>query len=140
MASDGELRKILRALKDTSKEDIVKEERERRQAARQSRVDANLEDVPFHGEDARVRIFFLVEYSVLFSGQLQCSIIFFLQPLDSVNVLDLDDLTFAQGSHLMANKKCQLPEGSYRKQRKGYEEVHVPALKSPADENQVKWN
>ena len=54
MASDGELRKILRALKDTSKEDIVKEERERRQAARQSRVDANLEDVPFHGEDARV--------------------------------------------------------------------------------------
>ena len=78
MASDGELRKILRALKDTSKEDIVKEERERRQAARQSRVDANLEDVPFHGEDARVRIFLLlVEYSVFFSGHLQCSIVFF---------------------------------------------------------------
>ena len=29
----------------------------------------------------------------------------------------------------MANKKCQLPDGSFRKQRKGYEEVHVPALK-----------
>ena len=30
----------------------------------------------------------------------------------------------------MANKRCQLPDGSFRKQRKGYEEVHVPALKS----------
>lgn len=36
---------------------------------------------------------------------------------------------FAQGSHFMANKRCQLPDGSFRRQRKGYEEVHVPALK-----------
>lgn len=43
--------------------------------------------------------------------------------------LNLDDLSFASGSHLMANKRCQLPEGSFRKQEKGYEEVHVPALK-----------
>ena len=34
----------------------------------------------------------------------------------------------------MANKKCQLPDGSFRKQRKGYEEVHVPALKSKSFE------
>ena len=61
----------------------------------------------------------------------------FFQPLDSTAILDLDDLTFAQGSHLMANKRCQLPEGSYRKQRKGYEEVHVPALKPPFDAEQV---
>ncbi|KAK0183321.1 hypothetical protein PV327_001372 [Microctonus hyperodae] len=45
------------------------------------------------------------------------------------NVIDLEDLVFAQGSHFMANKRCQLPDGSFRKQRKGYEEVHVPALK-----------
>lgn len=45
------------------------------------------------------------------------------------NTIDLDDLVFAQGSHFMANKSCQLPDGSFRKQRKGYEEVHVPALK-----------
>ena len=32
----------------------------------------------------------------------------------------------------MANKKCQLPDGSFRKQKKGYEEVHVPALKPKA--------
>ncbi|KAF0763286.1 putative U5 small nuclear ribonucleoprotein 200 kDa helicase [Aphis craccivora] len=44
-------------------------------------------------------------------------------------ILDLDDLIFAQGSHFMSNKRCQLPDGSFRKQRKGYEEVHVPALK-----------
>uniref|UniRef100_A0A671Q2B2 Activating signal cointegrator 1 complex subunit 3 n=1 Tax=Sinocyclocheilus anshuiensis TaxID=1608454 RepID=A0A671Q2B2_9TELE len=28
----------------------------------------------------------------------------------------------------MANKRCQLPDGSFRKQRKGYEEVHVPGF------------
>ena len=47
----------------------------------------------------------------------------------SKRLLDLEDLSFKEGSHVMANKKCQLPDGSYRKQRKGYEEVHVPALK-----------
>ena len=46
-----------------------------------------------------------------------------------MNHLDLEDLVFSQGSHFMANKRCQLSEGSFRKQRKGYEEVHVPALK-----------
>lgn len=30
----------------------------------------------------------------------------------------------------MANKQCKLPEGSFRNQKKGYEEVHIPALKS----------
>lgn len=47
----------------------------------------------------------------------------------SRQIIDFEDLVFAQGSHFMANKRCQLPEGSFRKQRKGYEEVHVPALK-----------
>lgn len=44
-------------------------------------------------------------------------------------VLELDEMSFAQGSHFMANKRCQLPDGSFRKQHKGYEEVHVPALR-----------
>ena len=44
-------------------------------------------------------------------------------------MLCLEELAFSQGSHLMANKRCQLPDGSFRKQKKGYEEVHVPALK-----------
>ncbi|XP_014247747.1 putative U5 small nuclear ribonucleoprotein 200 kDa helicase [Cimex lectularius] len=49
--------------------------------------------------------------------------------LGNRDVLDLEDLVFSQGSHFMSNKRCQLPDGSFRKQRKGYEEVHVPALK-----------
>ena len=53
-------------------------------------------------------------------------------------MLDLEDLSFKDGSHLMANKKCQLPDGSFRKQRKGYEEVHVPALKAkPMKDDEV---
>jgi pre-mRNA-splicing helicase BRR2 len=47
----------------------------------------------------------------------------------TLEVLNLDELAFSSGSHLMANKRCQLPDGSFRKQEKGYEEVHVPALK-----------
>ncbi|XXG57569.1 hypothetical protein AAC387_Pa04g0019 [Persea americana] len=44
-------------------------------------------------------------------------------------LLDLDSLAFHQGGLLMANKKCELPQGSFRTNRKGYEEVHVPRLK-----------
>lgn len=45
------------------------------------------------------------------------------------HTLDLDSLTFAQGGHLNSNKTTTLPQGSYRTVQKGYEEVHVPALK-----------
>lgn len=34
-------------------------------------------------------------------------------------ILELDEMVFAQGCHFMANKRCQLPDGSFRKQRKG---------------------
>eukprot|EP00736_Rhodelphis_marinus_P012662 Rmarinus@m.14169 len=44
-------------------------------------------------------------------------------------VIDLEALAFAQGGHYMANKSCELPKGSFRRTKKGYEEVHVPALK-----------
>jgi hypothetical protein len=43
MESDGELLKILRKLQETDKEDIVTEERQRRQAARKTRVEADLD-------------------------------------------------------------------------------------------------
>ncbi|CAN1127789.1 DExH-box ATP-dependent RNA helicase DExH12 [Linum perenne] len=46
-----------------------------------------------------------------------------------LKLLDLDNIAFEQGGLLMANKKCDLPQGSYRHQSKGFEEVHVPALK-----------
>ena len=46
--------------------------------------------------------------------------------MTSKKVLDLEDLAFHQGGHLMSNKKCQLSEGSFKKQFKGYEEIHIP--------------
>jgi len=47
------------------------------------------------------------------------------------HMLDLDTLSFARGSHFMANSKCQLPTGSFRVQKKGFEEVHVKPFKHP---------
>ncbi|GAW10525.1 Sec63-domain-containing protein [Lentinula edodes] len=44
--------------------------------------------------------------------------------------IDLTAMAFSQGSHLMSNKKCVLPEGSFKRARKGWEEIHVPAVKS----------
>ncbi|GAA5834693.1 hypothetical protein JCM9279_007084 [Rhodotorula babjevae] len=43
--------------------------------------------------------------------------------------VDLESMAFAQGGRLMSNKKCKLPEGSFKRSKKGYEEVHVPAPK-----------
>ncbi|KAL0808656.1 hypothetical protein ABMA28_013091 [Loxostege sticticalis] len=60
------------------------------------------------------------------------------QVAGSRKVLPLEELVFAAGAHFMANKRCQLPPGSFRKQRRGYEEVHVPALKpKPFEEDET---
>jgi len=58
---------------------------------------------------------------------------------EKLTTVDLDSLQFSQGSHLMANKRCELPEKSWRAQKKGYEEVHVPAVRPviPSDERLV---
>ena len=45
--------------------------------------------------------------------------------------LDLEALTFEHGGHLMANKRCHLPSGSFRTQRKGYEEVRANTPSPP---------
>jgi len=52
-----------------------------------------------------------------------------VQPKKTV---DLESMMFSQGGHLMSNKKCKLPEGSFKQARKGYEEIHVPAPKQKA--------
>ena len=44
--------------------------------------------------------------------------------------LDLEQLAFRDGAHTMTNKKCDLPDTSWRAMKKGYEEVHVPAVRS----------
>lgn len=101
MKADPELAEILAQLSEQDQEDLVQAERARKAAARKSRVDADLNAL--EGEDKMSRY--------------------------ARKLLDLEDLSFKDGSHLMANKKCQLPDGSFRKLRKGYEEVHVPAFK-----------
>jgi pre-mRNA-splicing helicase BRR2 len=53
-------------------------------------------------------------------------------------LLDLESLSFQQGGLFMANKKCELPAGSFRTPHKGYEEVHVPALKAKPYESGEK--
>ena len=58
---------------------------------------------------------------------------------DEAIELDLEQLAFRDGSHTMSNKKCDLPDTSWRAMKKGYEEVHVPAVKAviPKDEKLV---
>ncbi|KAH9988137.1 Sec63-domain-containing protein [Russula vinacea] len=44
--------------------------------------------------------------------------------------VDLESMIFSQGGHLMSNKTTKLPQGSFKRAKKGYEEIHVPAPKS----------
>ncbi|WKX97568.1 hypothetical protein Q1695_013326 [Nippostrongylus brasiliensis] len=96
-----ELHQVLAQILETGETDIVETERVKREKTAQRRAAAAA------GEEA------------VAAGQW----------LAGRKVLDLEDLAFSQGSHLMSNKRCELPDGSYRKQKKSYEEIHVPALK-----------
>jgi pre-mRNA-splicing helicase BRR2 len=56
-----------------------------------------------------------------------------LQPKRLIN---LENLIFDQGNHLMTNSNVKLPQGSTKRTFNGYEEIHVPAPKPPkADEH-----
>ncbi|KAF8629449.1 hypothetical protein AX15_003443 [Amanita polypyramis BW_CC] len=58
--------------------------------------------------------------------------------LQPKRTLDLESMMFSQGGHLMSNKKCKLPDGSFKRSRKGYEEIHVPAPKQkPVTEGEL---
>ncbi|KAH6604717.1 hypothetical protein Trco_006424 [Trichoderma cornu-damae] len=57
-----------------------------------------------------------------------------LQPKKLIN---LDNLVFDQGNHLMTNPKVRLPEGSTKRSFKGYEEIHVPAPKKRNEPDDV---
>ncbi|KAK3311268.1 Sec63 Brl domain-containing protein [Chaetomium strumarium] len=56
-----------------------------------------------------------------------------LQPRRLIN---LDNLVFDQGNHLMTNPKVTLPHGTTKRTFKGYEEVHVPPPKKRTDPNE----
>ena len=53
-----------------------------------------------------------------------------LQPRRLIN---LENLVFDQGNHLMTNPNVKLPQGSTKRTFKGYEEIHVPAPKARKD-------
>lgn len=53
-------------------------------------------------------------------------------------IIDLENLVFEQGNHLMTNANVKLPQGSTKKTFKGYEEIHVPAPKKKFDPNEPK--
>lgn len=44
------------------------------------------------------------------------------------NFLDLENLKFTQGARINTNKTCKLPAGSYRVNKKGYDEVVIPPV------------
>lgn len=53
-----------------------------------------------------------------------------LQPRRLIN---LENLVFDQGNHLMTNGNVKLPNGSTKRSFKGYEEIHVPSPKPRRD-------
>ena len=56
-----------------------------------------------------------------------------MQPRKTLN---LEDLKFDQGNHLMTNQNVRLPQGSTKRTFKGYEEIHVPAPKRKPEPNE----
>ncbi|KAI4199430.1 MAG: hypothetical protein LQ346_002568 [Caloplaca aetnensis] len=58
-----------------------------------------------------------------------------LQPKRLIN---LENLVFEQGNHLMTNPNVKLPQGSTKRTFKGYEEIHVPAPKPRRDADERK--
>ncbi|KAF2452650.1 Sec63 Brl domain-containing protein [Lineolata rhizophorae] len=58
-----------------------------------------------------------------------------LQPKKLIN---LENLVFDQGNHLMTNPNVKLPQGSTKRPGKGYEEIHVPPPKAKRDPSEPK--
>ncbi|KAL4936819.1 hypothetical protein BDV06DRAFT_227524, partial [Aspergillus oleicola] len=58
-----------------------------------------------------------------------------LQPKRLIN---LENLVFHQGNHLMTNPNVKLPQGSTKRTFKGYEEIHVPPPKNKAEPGEKK--
>ena len=53
-------------------------------------------------------------------------------------LINIENLAFDQGNHLMTNPNVKLPQGSTKRTFKGYEEIHVPAPKpkrEPGEKN-----
>ncbi|KAI9731600.1 MAG: DEIH-box ATPase [Cirrosporium novae-zelandiae] len=63
-------------------------------------------------------------------GEKKTEVVGGLQPRKLIN---LENLVFDQGNHLMTNPNVKLPQGSTKRTFKGYEEIHVPPPKPHKD-------
>lgn len=43
--------------------------------------------------------------------------------------IDLENMAFSQGGHLVSNEKCTLPGKLFKRVKKGYKEIHIPTPK-----------
>ena len=50
---------------------------------------------------------------------------------------DLEQLSFAEGSHFNSNKEITLPKGTFKQTKQGYEEIFIPPQKNEVV-NQIK--
>jgi len=114
MQDDYELKGILEQLYDTGKDDLVKQERERKEKVREKRVEEGLTAAEQDFDQRAV-----YKYK------------------PSEEMIDLEDLQFTEGSHLLHKKNIKLPENHFRQSRKGFDEVEIPPLKAKKfDENE----
>ena len=58
--------------------------------------------------------------------------------LQPKRLIQLENLAFDQGNHLMTNPNVKLPQGSTKRSFKGYEEIHVPPPKRHADSDRAR--
>ena len=57
----------------------------------------------------------------------------------SASTYDLEGMAFSQGGHLMSNKKCKPLEGSFKRMKKGYEEIHILVPKQKPTDDAGLW-
>lgn len=54
-----------------------------------------------------------------------------IKPKREPKIVDLDSMSFDQGSHLMTNTKIKLPQGSYQQNKKLYDVISIPPPSPP---------
>ncbi len=100
----------------------VKPEAEGARPAKKMKMDLMDIDVSANGTNGAVK-----------EEQKDSTLVGGLQPR---RLLNLENLVFDQGNHLMTNPNVKLPQGSTKRTFKGYEEIHVPAPRAKRDTNE----
>lgn len=102
-----------RILQELQSRETVKENGETSANGKKMKLDLMDIEVPTNGKDAQMA-----------EAPKDGGLVGGLQPKRLIN---LENLVFDQGNHLMTNPNVKLPQGSTKRTFKGYEEIHVPA-------------